>query len=261
VRTAIIIPARFKSSRFPGKPLAAIHGRASILWTIEAAQAVTGAHELYVATDSDAIRAAVEAHGARVIMTREECRNGTERVAEAAAKLGLADDDIVINFQGDAPLTPPWFIDSICATLADNRVADMVTPVLRCDAASYQRFVNDRKHGRIGATTAVFDNAGRALYFSKEVIPFLPEVSSLVKTPVFHHVGVYGFRYAALRDYPQWTVGPLETAEQLEQLRFLENGRSVYVVEVPDRGAQFWELNNPEDVAIIEAMMDARQGR
>jgi 3-deoxy-manno-octulosonate cytidylyltransferase (CMP-KDO synthetase) len=255
MKTIIVIPARYASSRFPGKPLVKIMGTESILLTYRAAAKVAGADAVYVATDSDEIRKVAEADGAAVVMTSESCRNGTERVAEAARLLGAADDDLIVNFQGDAPLTPVWFVESIIDMLKRVTDADMVTPVLRCDEDSYLRFVNDRKNDRVGATTAVFDRDGRALYFSKEVIPFLPSAGALAATPVFHHVGIYGYRMAALQAYPDWPVGPLEKAEQLEQLRFLENGKKVYVTEVEDRGVQFWELNNPQDVAIIEGMM------
>lgn len=255
VKTIIIIPARYQSSRFPGKPLVKIMGTESILLTYRAAKQVADVDAVYVATDNDDIRKVAEADGATVIMTSEACRNGTERVAEAARMIGAAGDDLIVNFQGDAPLTPVWFVESIIDKLKQVPDADMVTPVLRCDEDSYLRFVNDRKNDRVGATTAVFDRHDRALYFSKEVIPFLPSAASLTTTPVFHHVGIYGFRMDALQAYPGWEIGPLEKAEQLEQLRFLENGKKVYVTEVEDKGVQFWELNNPQDVAIIEDMM------
>ncbi len=253
--TTVIIPARYKSTRFPAKPLAIINGKASILWTVDAARKVKNIKALYVATDDERIASVVEEYGCRVIMTSEACRNGTERVAEAALSLNLADDDLVINFQGDAPLTPPWFVDAIMEDLEKRPDADLITPVLKCDLESYRRFTEDRKNGRVGATTSVFDKNNRALYFSKEVIPFLPSEQSLSSTPVFHHVGVYGYRMKSLRSYPAWDIGPLEQAEQLEQLRFLEQGQAVYVVEVDAKGVEFWELNNPEDVSRIESMM------
>jgi 3-deoxy-manno-octulosonate cytidylyltransferase (CMP-KDO synthetase) len=132
----------------------------------------------------------------------------------------------------------------------------VATPVLRCDAAALAGFIDDRRNGRVGATTAVFDRAGRALYFSKEVIPYTgrplgPEEA----IPVFHHVGVYAYRPAALRAYLGWEPGPLETWEGLEQLRFMENGVAVHCVEVGARGRAFWELNNPSDVPRIEAIL------
>jgi len=253
--TTIIIPARYKSTRFPAKPLALIRGKESILWTVDAARRVKNAEEVYVATDDERIATVVDSYGCRVIMTSESCRNGTERVAEAATSLNLTDDEIIINFQGDAPLTPPWFVDAIISELKKRTDADLVTPVLRCDLESYRRFTDDRRNGRVGATTAIFDRYSRALYFSKEVIPFLPSEQNLTTTPVFHHVGIYGYKMKSLQAYPKWVVGPLEQAEQLEQLRFLEQGQAVYIIEVDARGVEFWELNNPEDVERIEAMM------
>ncbi|NJM82935.1 MAG: 3-deoxy-manno-octulosonate cytidylyltransferase, partial [Tabrizicola sp.] len=124
------------------------------------------------------------------------------------------------------------------------------------DGRALRGFSTTGRAGRVGGTTAVFGAEGRALYFSKEVIPFTAETyPDDAPTPVFHHVGVYAYRPAALRIYPGWPVGPLETLEGLEQLRFLEQGREVLCVEVSARGRQFWELNNPADVAVIEAMM------
>jgi len=255
-KVIIIIPARFKSSRFPGKPIALLQGRPSIQWTYEAALKVRGVDGFYVATDDDRIREAAEQVGAEVIMTSENLGNGTERVAEAAKILGLQDSDIVVNFQGDAPLTPSWFVEAILEEMQSNMQADMVTPVLRCGKASYERLINERKQGRVGATTAVFDSNNKALYFSKEVIPYLERSSLLDETPVYHHVGVYGYRMRALKEYIRWPHGLLEKAEKLEQLRFLEASKDVFVVEVDSRGREFWELNNPEDIKVLEAMME-----
>ena len=139
--------------------------------------------------------------------------------------------------------------------------ADIATPVLRCDGRALNGFLADRRAGRVGGTTAVFGSGGRGLYFSKEVIPFTSRAYAEDEpTPVFHHVGVYAYRPAALAAYSGWPVGPLEMLEGLEQLRFLENGRSVLCVEVAARGRQFWELNNPSDVPVIESMLAAMAG-
>ena len=257
MQTIIVIPARYDSSRYPGKPLVKLHGTEAILHSYDAAWSVPGIDAVYVATDDDRIRKVAEAHKAGVLMTSRGCRNGTERVAEAAAKLGLSNDDIIVNFQGDAPLTPPWFIEAIVGKLKRTPEADMVTPVLRCDREGYLQIKEDRKEGRVGAVTAVFGDNGRAMYFSKEPIPYLPNADALAETPVFHHVGVYAYRMPALQSYCAWDIGPLEKAEGLEQLRFLANGGKVYVAEVESRGREFWELNNRSDVAIIERMMTA----
>ena len=190
-------------------------------------------------------------------MTSSGCRNGTERVAEAHAALG-GGFEVVVNFQGDAPLTPPWFVPDLVAGLKADPDAGMATPVLRCDGAALNGFLEDRRAGRVGGTTAVFDDRRRALYFSKEVIPHTADrYAPSDPTPVFHHVGVYAYRPQALAAYPGWTPGPLEGLEGLEQLRFLEHGHRVLCVEVEARGRAFWEVNNPEDVSRVEAMMAA----
>jgi 3-deoxy-manno-octulosonate cytidylyltransferase (CMP-KDO synthetase) len=163
---------------------------------------------------------------------------------------------VVVNLQGDAPLTPPWFVEDLIAGLRADPGADIATPVLRCDGRALNGFLADRRAGRVGGTTAVFGAGMRGLYFSKEVIPYTGKTyADADETPVFHHVGVYAYRPAALAAYPSWPVGPLETLEGLEQLRFLENGRQLLCVQVDARGRQFWELNNPSDVPVIEAMM------
>jgi 3-deoxy-manno-octulosonate cytidylyltransferase (CMP-KDO synthetase) len=132
----------------------------------------------------------------------------------------------------------------------------VATPVLRMEGAALAGFQEDRRAGRVGGTTAVFGAGGRALYFSKEVIPYTGrDYAPHEPTPVFHHVGVYAYRPEALSAYGAWEPGPLETLEGLEQLRFLENGCPVLCVEVEARGRHFWELNNPSDVPRIEAMM------
>lgn len=256
----IVIPARYASTRYPAKPLVALTGASGVAKTLirrswDAAMAVRGADRVVVATDDDRIRAEAEGFGAEVVMTSQDCQNGTERCAEAVAKLD-GKPDIVVNLQGDAPLTPAWFIEDLVQGLRDNPWADLATPVLRCEGAILASLRDDRHHGRVGGTTAVFGAGNRGLYFSKEVIPYT-SASYLAHelTPVFHHVGVYAYRPETLATYPSWPVGPLEQLEGLEQLRFLENGRAVLCVEVEARGRQFWELNNPSDVARIEGMM------
>jgi len=215
---------------------------------------VAGVDRVVVATDDDRIRVHAADFGAEVVMTSAAWLNGTERCAEVAAL--LPGHDIIVNLQGDAPLTPAWFVEDLIAGLQTDPDADIATPVLRCDGRSVAGFLADRRAGRVGGTTAVFGAGGRALYFSKEVIPYTGRTyADDEPTPVFHHVGVYAYRPAALLAYPGWPVGPLETLEGLEQLRFLENGRRVLCVTVEARGRQFWELNNPSDVAVIEAMM------
>ena len=256
----IIIPARYASTRYLGKPLVALTGATGQSQTLierswVAAMSVKGVDRVVVATDDDRISSTAIGFGAEVVMTSEACANGTERCAEAYAILGV-EFDIVVNLQGDAPLTPPWFVEALIDTLSTATDAEIATPVLRCDGLTLRGFLEDRRQGRVGGTTAVFDTQNQGLYFSKEVIPYTNDTyAAQGETPVFHHVGVYAYRPAVLMAYPKWLVGPLEKLEGLEQLRFLENGRKILCVEVDALGRQFWELNNPQDVSRIEAMM------
>lgn len=261
--TTILIPARYASTRYPGKPLATLTGpdgpKTLIQRSWEAAKAVPEANAVYVATDDDRIADAARAFGADVIMTDESCRNGTERCADALAKTGMA-PDLVVNLQGDAPLTPAWFLSDLIHAMQADTSYDVATPVLRCDPETLALFLEDRRAGRVGGTTAVFDGDNRGLYFSKEVIPYTDgKTFSADKVPVFHHVGVYAYRPAALSRYMTWPEGPLETLEGLEQLRFLENGARMKCVEVDARGRVFWELNNPVDIARIEDVLNRKE--
>ena len=256
----VVIPARYASTRYPGKPLVDLRGASGVAKSLirrswDAAMAVKGVDRVVVATDDDRIADAARGFGAEVVMTATTCRNGTERCAEAHANLGSG-YDIVVNLQGDAPLTPAWFIEELVAGLQAQPAAQVATPVLRADGRALNGLLTDRKAGRVGGTTAVFGTDHNALYFSKEVIPFTGQTyANDDDTPVFHHVGVYAYRPDALAAYPEWSTGPLEMLEGLEQLRFLERGTPMLCVEVGAKGRQFWELNNPEDVPRIEAML------
>lgn len=258
--TLIVIPARYASTRYPGKPLVELRGASGVAKSLirrswDAAMQVRGVDRVVVATDDDRIRAAAESFGAEVVMTSVDCQNGTERCAEAFGTLG-GGFDLVVNLQGDAPLTPPWFIEDLVDGLLANPAAQVATPVLKTEGAALNGFLEDRRAGRVGGTTAVFGIDHNALYFSKEVIPFTGRTFGPTDdTPVFHHVGVYAYRPAALTAYSAWQMGPLERLEGLEQLRFLERGVPVLCVEVDAKGRQFWELNNPADLPRIEAML------
>ncbi|WP_298566943.1 manno-octulosonate cytidylyltransferase [uncultured Aliiroseovarius sp.] len=259
--TLIVIPARFASVRYPGKALVPLRGATGVAKSLvrrswDAAQAVQGVDRIVVATDDDRIKDEANGFGAEVVMTSPHCANGTERCAEALDALG-GGFDTVVNLQGDAPLTPHWFVEDLVAGLDAHPTAEVATPVLRCDGRALTGFLEDRRAGRVGGTTAVFGAEGKALYFSKEVIPHTEGNgwTDTQPTPVFHHVGVYAYRPSALAAYPRWAPGPLEQLEGLEQLRFLEREHPVQCVEVKSRGRQFWELNNPEDVPRIEAIL------
>jgi 3-deoxy-manno-octulosonate cytidylyltransferase (CMP-KDO synthetase) len=258
MRAVIVIPARYGSQRFPGKPLVALKragGEAKTLirrsW--EAAQAVAGIDGVWVATDDGRIAEHARGFGAEVVMTSSVCRNGTERVDEAVARLGI-DPQVVVNLQGDAPLTPPWFVEALVAALTARPAGvEVATPVLRTDPQALAMLRADRRAGRVGGTTAVFGVDRRALYFSKEVLPYAADPAA----PGFHHVGVYAYTPAALAAYGRLVPGVLEGLEGLEQLRFLEHGHAIACVEVEARGRAFWEVNTPEDVPRVEAVLQA----
>ncbi|MBC6443237.1 MAG: 3-deoxy-manno-octulosonate cytidylyltransferase [Rhodobacteraceae bacterium] len=252
----IVIPARYASSRFPGKPLVELKGFSGISKTLirrswDAAMAVEGVDRVVVATDDRRISRAAQTFGAEVVMTSSNARNGTERCAEVAEK--LSDQyEVICNLQGDAPLTPPWFMERLIDGLRAAPDAAMATPVMKCSPEASERFREDRRNGRVGATTAIFTADKRAIYFSKEVLPF----SGAPGTVVYHHIGIYAYRPTELRAYTALPQGWLEKIEGLEQLRFIENGRPVQCVEVASEGREFWELNNPEDTMRIESILE-----
>ena len=265
MKTLIVIPARYASSRFPAKPLAQIAGPDGVKTLVQrtweagvlAAQAI-GA-EVVVATDDARIASHVQGFGGAAVMTSARAQNGTERCAEVAAQRDGY--DLIVNLQGDAPLTPPWFIADLVSAMAQDS-ADIATPVLRCDGAMRAALLADRAASRVGGTTAVFGADGSALYFSKEVIPFSAQsYAPADPTPVFHHVGLYAYRPDALRAYPNGPIGLLEALEGLDQLRFLEQGRRLFCVEVTANSRQFWEVNNPEDIPIVEGMLAHNAGQ
>ena len=262
MNSVILIPARFQSTRFPGKPLVGLKGASGspkplIQRSVEAARRVSGVSAVFVVTDDQRIAGACKEFGADVIMTSSECRNGTERCAEALGQLDSP--DLVINFQGDALLTPPGFVEALIARMADDSDALVATPAMRLRSDEVRVLMAEEAAGRVGGTTVVTDHAGYALYFSKRLIPFLPAGAlDQEMSPVRLHVGVYSYRPEALDRYVATPVSELETLEGLEQLRFLAAGIPIAVAEVATPPFALRELNNPEDIAPIEqALIEA----
>ena len=259
---AILIPARHASQRFPGKPLALLRGadgeaRSLIHRSWEAAAAIAGPTRCWVATDDARIADAVVAFGGQVVMTPSSCRNGTERCAAALEVLGPV-APIIVNLQGDAPLTPGIVVADLVAALAADPDAAMATPAVRCSPSLHRHLIADQAAGRVGGTTVVFTSAGRALYFSKRVIPHLPDGHPAAHEHVHLHLGVYAYRPAALAAYAAAPPSLLEGLEGLEQLRFLDVGQPVRVVPFAPIGWDCIELNNPGDRPAIEAALAAR---
>lgn len=262
MNTVILIPARYASSRYPGKPLVELRGASGtpkplIQRSVEAARKIASVSQVFVTTDDERIAEACGRFGAGVIMTSPECRNGTERCAEALMQ--LHEPDLVINFQGDALLTPNHFVEALIERMRRDDV-EVATPAMRLRSEEVRTLQAEEAAGRVGGTTVVTNDVGSALYFSKRLIPHLP-AGALDKplSPVLLHVGVYVYRPTALAAYAQRPPTELEQLEGLEQLRFLVAGIPVAVVEVEPPPFALRELNNPEDVAPIEEAL-ARAG-
>ncbi len=283
--TTIIIPARYGSTRFQGKPLHPILGITMLerVWRI--AKAVKNVSSVYIATDDTRILEHAKSFGADAVMTPLECRNGTERAQAALAHLPQK-PDAVINFQGDAVLTPPWVLQAIADELNNNPAATMVTPAVQMSWEQVDQLIEAKRTTPASGTVVVVDNALNALYFSKAMIPFVrgeargtrrevqensakentpsvqisplaPRASCL--SPYLRHIGLYGYRTAVLERLNALPPSPLEELEQLEQLRALENGIGIKIVLVEYQGRTHWSVDSPED-AITAAEIIEREG-
>jgi 3-deoxy-manno-octulosonate cytidylyltransferase (CMP-KDO synthetase) len=212
----VIIPARYASTRFPGKPLADVGGKPMVVRVCERA-AKSGAARVHVATDDERIAAAVRAHGHQAIMTRADHASGTDRLAEAARRLKLGQDQIVVNVQGDEPLIPPRLIRAVGTLLEKRRDASVSTA---CHAIH-----DEASLANPNVVKVVLDAQGYALYFSRSRIPYPREPGA----PCYRHAGIYGYRVGFLKKYARLKPAPLERAEALEQLRVLWHGYRIAV--------------------------------
>lgn len=262
-RFAIVIPARYESTRYPGKPLAMLRGadgRARPLiersWRAAMTVRAPGLIGVWVATDDARIANVARDFGAQVVMTTSDCRNGTERCAQAMGQLPPV--DVVVNLQGDAPLTPAELIPDLVNVLASRPDAAMATAALHTNAGTYAHLARDAASGRVGGTTVVAAQDGRAIYFSKRLLPFIPADHAAPHETVLLHLGLYAYRPDALRWYAAQPVSPLEALEGLEQLRFLEGAAPFIVSRHPAPSWDCIELNNPQDVPEIEAILAHR---
>lgn len=236
----VIIPARYASSRFPGKPLADLGGRPMVVRVCERA-AASGAAAVHVATDDERIAAAVRAHGHSAIMTRAEHASGTDRLAEAAKKLRLKGSAIVVNVQGDEPLISPALIRRVGNLLGKKREASVSTACHAIHDAQALASPNVVK--------VVLDREGYALYFSRSQIPYPREA----KAVTYRHAGIYGYRVSFLRQYARLKPSPAEKAEALEQLRVLWHGYRIAVAvsetEIPPG------VDTPRDLKAVRRML------
>ncbi|MFQ3268188.1 MAG: 3-deoxy-manno-octulosonate cytidylyltransferase (CMP-KDO synthetase) [Colwellia sp.] len=254
----VVIPARFQSSRLPGKVLADINGKPMIQWVVEKAQ-LSGARQVIVATDNDEVAAVVTGFGATVCKTRADHQSGTERLAEVMEQYQFSDDEIIVNVQGDEPFIPPENIAQVAKNLANqqqnSRVARMSTLAINID--SVEEAFNPN------AVKVILDKDGYALYFSRATIPYDRErfLNANANTEeniraigdfYLRHVGIYAYRAGFIKDYVNWPTSQLEQVEALEQLRVLYQGERIHVAvansHVPVEG-----VDTPEDLAKARA--------
>lgn len=260
MKTAIIIPARFGSTRFPGKPLALINGRSMLsrVYT-KGLQAAAGDKNIAVmiATDDDRIAAHAKEIDARCVMTDADCATGSDRVLQAAENSG-ENFDFLISLQGDAPFTPASVLLALITTIRDNPHLEVVTPVHRLNWNDLDALRDAKQTTPFSGTTCIRHADGRALWFSKNIIPAIREENKLrgqsPLSPVWQHMGVYGYRVDILRRFVKWPQTPYEKLEGLEQLRFLENEIAIQTVEVSGaHGPLQSGIDSPEDLARAEA--------
>lgn len=238
-----IIPARYASTRFPGKPLAMLGGKPVIQRVYEQAVAVLG--EAYVATDDERIRQAVEAFGGQAVMTRADHKSGTDRIEEAAEKIGTT-ADVIINVQGDEPFIQRSQIETLCRQFEDPQ-----TQI----ATLGKRFESMEATENPNSPKIVCDTKGFALYFSRSVIPFVRGTERsewLGHFPFLKHLGIYAYRREVLRDITKLPQSPLEIAESLEQLRWLQNG---YRIRVGETNVETVGIDTPEDLQRAETFL------
>jgi 3-deoxy-manno-octulosonate cytidylyltransferase (CMP-KDO synthetase) len=237
----IVIPARFGSTRLPGKPLVSLAGKPMIQRVYERAKMATLADRVIVATDDERIVKAVESFGGSARMTRTDHRTGTERVAEVAAH---EKGEVFVNVQGDEPLLDPVAVDTAVSALLEEPVAAIST------AATPIKTPADIMDPNVVKTVLDFDN--NALYFSRAPIPWVRDTASKIQVRHLKHLGLYVFQRDALLEYPTLPQGELERIEQLEQLRWLENGWKIRVAEVEHDAVS---VDVPEDVARVEKLL------
>jgi 3-deoxy-manno-octulosonate cytidylyltransferase (CMP-KDO synthetase) len=237
---AVIVPARYHSSRFPGKPLAVIAGRTLVEWVHRRASEVRGVSRVLVATDDERIASAVRAFGGEVVMTSSDHPTGTDRVAAVARTL---DEDRIVNLQGDEPVFPPRLVEEMIDAMRGD--IDIVTPFHRITRA--EDVVNPN------VVKVVMDGSRRAMYFSRSPIPFV-KTDHTTQAGHYRHIGIYVFKKESLLRFARTEPSPLEKAESLEQLRALENGMTIQLVETEYATLG---VDSPEDMKDVEKALTA----
>ncbi|MEM6654013.1 MAG: manno-octulosonate cytidylyltransferase [Pseudomonadota bacterium] len=260
MKTLIVIPSRFASTRFPQKPLHMIAGQSLLQRVVSIARACAdqSAHISYVvATDHAAIEAHAIEIGAPVVMTNPALPSGTDR-ALAAADLVAPDADFIVNLQGDAPFTPPAYITALIAA-GETSACDAVTPIVQLSWPALDEVRARKQETPFSGTSCVVNGQDEALWFSKTILPAIRKEAHLRETqplsPVWRHIGLYGYKRAALERFVRLPEGYYEALEGLEQLRFLENGMTIRAVKVPAKPSAMWGIDTPQDAAHAEQLI------
>lgn len=260
MKTAIIIPARFGSTRFPGKPLVKIAGQSMLSRVVDVARKASADIDdvtLAVATEDDRIAAHCKDIGVECVMTSEDCPTGSDRVLEASEKLG-GDFNFIMGLQGDAPFTPIEAPRRMLETFIERQHSEVVTPIVRLRWDELNALRESKKITPFSGTTCVTDTTGRALWFSKNILPAIRGEEKLMAqdkefSPVYQHIGLYGFRADVLKRFVALPMGHYEKLEGLEQLRLLENGIWIQTVPIEvDLGMAQAGIDSPEDVERAE---------
>ena len=243
-----VIPARYAATRLPGKPLVPLAGKPMIQRVWERARQAERITRVIIATDDERILKAAADFGAEAVMTRSEHRSGTERVAEVAVGIAGSDDQVFVNVQGDEPLVEPEAIDTLVEAIegqSDIAVATLMVPIAKPADIMDPNIVK-----------VVLDFDDNALYFSRAPIPWVRDRGAPVHAQHMKHLGLYAFRRSALLDFPTLPLGDLERIEQLEQLRWMENGYKIRVAETHHDSVS---VDVPEDVARVEKLLSKSQ--
>ena len=246
VQVVCIIPSRYESSRFPGKPLADLCGKPMIQHVYERVLRARTVSRAAVATDDERIFRAVQAFGGLAVMTSPRHRSGTDRIAEAVEAMGLGDADIVVNIQGDQPLFEPDQVDEVAAPLLADPAIPMSTLIYR--------IVRDEEITHPNAVKTVFDREGFALYFSRATVPFVRDAGK--RAEYFKHHGIYAYRRHFLRTFTALPEGTLERLESLEQLRALEYGHRIKVVVTPHDSV---EVDTPAELERVRRLITGEE--
>ncbi|MDR3325817.1 MAG: 3-deoxy-manno-octulosonate cytidylyltransferase [Rhodospirillaceae bacterium] len=253
----IIIPARFNSRRFPGKPLTLITGISLLERVFNIAKTVNGISDIYITTDDQRIIQHASSFGANAILTSTNCATGTDRIHETL-KFIKKRPDVVINLQGDAVLTPPGIVQ--CLVDEIHTKTKMVTAAVQCTWSQICQIKLLKKQSPTSGTFVTINKSGHALYFSKAIIPYTRSfLCDDSMSPIYRHIGIYGYSCDTLDKLSNLDQSPLESVEQLEQLRALENDIPIKVVVVDYCGRTHGSVDSPEDVPFIESII-AREG-